>query len=199
MASLRYAQVFLRCADPAEVEAALAGVLARDGYEPFDASLIPPGYPAEAGEFDRFLLAGPDAAGTVTLILEDTRRAFARAGELAARMPGALLVALVRPAAEPLRLKAYRDGVLCLKVGDDPDDELFYNPIPSEASAVTAFLHAWSGPAAAPPGLAPGSIARHLGLARLEVTFADARGGAWPAPVTLRTFASRRSRLYRES
>jgi hypothetical protein len=190
------AQFFLRGVGVHAVRSALDAVLGRDGYGAFDEARIPPGYPAQGGEFDRWLLAGPDDRGTVTLVADEVRRAFARARDLAAALPGARIVALVRPPAEGLRLKAWRDGALWLKVGDDPDEELFYNPLPADAAAVAAFLADWGGTAAGPD---PRSVAAALGVLRVDRTFRAAREGAWPASTELLTFASRKSRLYLES
>lgn len=191
------AQVFVRRASAGEVRAALASVMGRDGYVPFDEARIPPRYPAQRGEFDRWLVAGPDAAGTVAMVASDVRRAFARARDLAAALPGALLASVVRPPAEALRLKAWRDGALWLKVGDDPDDELFYNPLPADGPAVEAFLKEWGGTAGAAPAAA--SVVGHLGVLRVDRTFEAVRAGGWPVPADLATFLSRRSRLYLES
>jgi len=197
MITLRFAQVFVRNAAPEEVRAALLDVLARDGYALFDAARIPAGYPAGAREIDRFLLAGPDDAGIVTLVASDVRRAFDRCNGLAAALPRALLAALVLPPAGPLRAKLYRDGALALKVGDDPDEELFYTPLPAEAPSVSAFLLAWG---ASPVSEAsPDAVARMLGVARADLPFDEAAGGGWPVPVVPLTFLSRRSRLFLES
>jgi hypothetical protein len=201
MITLRYAQFFVRGATPDAIHSALDAILATDGYAPFEAARIPPGYPAEAREFDRWLVAdqkgGPDDAGTVTLIAEDVRRAFARSNALAAALPRATIVALVRPVDGPLRIKVYHDGTLLLKIGDDPDEELFYHPLVAEAPAVAAFLQTWGGDGGDEP--APEVFAAALGVARADRSFADARPGDWPRPLAERVFVSARSRLYREA
>ncbi len=197
MITLRFAQVFVRNATRDEVQAALIDAMSRDGFAPFDDARIPAGYPAGAREIDRFLRAGPDDAGTVTLVASDVRRAFARCNDLAAALPGALLIALVLPPAAPLRAKLYRDGGLAHKVGEDPDDELFYTPLPAEAPAVSAFLQAWGASPVAEAS--PEAVARALGVARADLPFDAAAAGGWPVPVTPLTFLSRRSRLFLES
>jgi len=201
MTTLRYAQFFVRGATLAEIDTALDAVLAADGYAPFDASRIPPRYPAEAREFDRWLVGGPDDAGTVTLIAEDVRRAFTRSNALAAALLRATIVALVRPIDGPLRIKVYREGALLLKIGDDPDEELFYNPLVAEAPAVAAFMQSWgaAGVDDAAQDMSPEAVARYLALARGDVAFADALRGSWPAHLVERTGISIRSRLYREA
>ncbi len=198
MTTLRFAQAFIRGSSFTEVRAALVSVLACDGLQAFDPGRIPAGYPAEAGEFDRWLLAGPDSAGIVALVAENVHRMFARAGGLAIALPVATIAVLVRPPADHMRIKGYRGGALCLKIGDDPDDELFYHPLQAEAPAIGAFLHFW-GSRANPTEPDPESVAMALGVARTDCTYAAARAGGWPVPVTELIFVSTRSRLYMEA
>jgi hypothetical protein len=201
MITQRYARFLVRGATRAAIDTALDAVLAADGYAPFDAARIPADYPAEAREFDRWLLAdqkgGPDDAGTVTLIAEDVRRAFARSNALAAALPRATIAALVRPVDGPLRIKVYRDGELFLKIGDDPDEELFYRPLIAEGPAVAAFLKDWGTTGS--DDVSPETVARCLGPAHAARSFADARRSDGPEPLTPRTYASIHSRLYREA
>ena len=78
---------------------------------------------------------------------------------------------------------------------------MFYNPLVAEAPAVAAFLKNWgaAGSEGTSPDAYPESLARRLAVARADCSFADARQGHWPAPLAERTFASIRSRLYREA
>jgi hypothetical protein len=199
-----FAQVLVRNAPLDAVADALDAVMAREGYAPFDPSKLPAGYPEERGEFARVAVAGPDAAGAVTLVLADWDRAFARSLAISKRLPAATVVAIVRPPADPVRLKAYRGGDVALKAGDDPDDELFYNPPPSDRDAASAFLASWGGVTAPCVGAgadhapAPDVIAA-LGVARADVAHPDAVAGRWPVPLAPRLYASTRSRLYLES
>jgi hypothetical protein len=78
----------------------------------------------------------------------------------------------VTPPADRTRWKAYRAGDLVLKVGEDPDDELFYNPVLADPAATEAFLAEWSP----------------------SRTLAEPEADGEP-----RTYLSRRSRLYLES
>jgi hypothetical protein len=196
-----FAQVFVRNAPLDAVADALDAVMAREGYAPFDPSKLPAGYPEERGEFARAAVAGPDAAGAVTLVLADWDRAFARGLALSKQVPAATVVAIVRPPADPVRMKAYRGGDVALKAGDDPDDELFYNPPPADRDAATAFLSSWGGASvgnSADRAPVPDVIAA-LGVARADIAYPDAAAGRWPVPLAPRLYASTRSRLYLES
>jgi len=151
---------------------ALDAVLSREGYAPFDAARVPRNYPEQKREFARFAVAPPDPDGVVWLRAADWDRAFARAMHLSGELPGATVVALVTPPADRPRWKAYRAGDLVLKAGDDPDDELFYNPVLADAAATDAFLAEWSP----------------------SRTIAEPEADGDP-----RLYLSRRSRLYLES
>ena len=192
-----YARFLIRGATRFDVEIALGAIMTADGYATFDAGRIPPGYPAEPREFDRWMTAGPDDAGTTTLIAVDVRRAFERSNALAAALPCATIAALVRPVDEPLRIKVYRDGALFLKVGEDPDEELFYKPLVADVPAVDAFLVAWGTGGCKDASAA--TVARCLGGVGNDASFQDAVRGVPATPVVLHTFISQRSRLYLEA
>lgn len=129
-----------------DVVVALDRLMAREGRIPFDAARIPPGYPAERGEFESVRLEGPDARGVMTVRLATWRTAFARALALSKTLTHHRLVAAVLPPTEALRLKAYVGGDLVLAVGSDPDDELFYRPIRADLAAVQGLLATWGLP-----------------------------------------------------
>jgi hypothetical protein len=200
--TLCHGEVYVRGADRPLVMAALESVMNRIGYEPWAAARIPPGYPAHGGEIRRWLVAGPDGAETLTLVSDDWASVPSRVQDLSKAMPAARLVAIVRPPLEPVRAKAWSGGALVAKFGDDPDDELFYHPIPATGAAAAAFLEAW-GPAAGatlPAGdgpARPADVIAALGVARADLPYARARA-EWPAPVQERWFIQRRSRLFQE-
>ena len=196
---LCYGQIFVRGATRDEVIAALLNVLRAEGYVPFEASRIPAGYPAERREFSHTAVAAPDGHGTVSLVLEDWDRAFPRAFELSRALPAATVVAGVRPPADPVRWKAYRAGEVVLKVGADPDDELFYNPVEADAEGLTAFVAAWTGGRGTSAMLQAEDTGRLLGLARAECGYREAVAGAWPVHLEVVLSISRRSRLHLEN
>jgi len=157
-------------APKAVVLQALDRVLSREGYEPFDPSRVPPRYPEQKREFVRLEVSEPDPQGPIAIKVPDWDRCFERAKELSRLLPAATVLAFVTPPVEVERWKAYRGGELILKVGQDPDNELFYNAMVSEKTAVDAFLQSLGRP-----------VPRYVGAGEL------------------RLYISRRSRLYLES
>jgi hypothetical protein len=164
-----WAAIRVLAATPDAVVPALDAVLAREGLVPFPADRVPPGYPAERGEFARFAIDGPDPLGATTLRPDAWRTVFARALALARALPGLRLAAAVVPPDAPLRLKTYARGDLALAIGEDDDDELFYRPARADAAAIAALLAAWglppapaADPAAAWAALAPGFVPEPL-------------------------------------
>jgi hypothetical protein len=93
-------------------------------------------------------------------------------------------------------------------VGDDPDHELFFNPLKADVQAVAVFVAAWRGePAPLLPDLSerdgtptarPADLLGPLGLTRVDCRFDDAIAGHWPAPLNPMLFIDRRSRLFLE-
>lgn len=160
-----WAAIRVLAATPDAVIPALDAVLAREGLVPFPPDRVPPGYPAERGEFARITVEGPDASGATTLRADAWRTAFARALALARALPGLRLAAAVMPPDAPLRLKTYARGDLALAIGEDDDDELFYRPARADAAAVATLLASWGLPAPSGPDpaaawstLAPGFV-----------------------------------------
>jgi len=197
--TLAFGQIFCRGTLPDTAAAAFERLLGREGFVLFDPKQVPPRYPALPREFVRTAQAVGDDAGTVTLLADDWPRTFARTLGLSKELPAATVVALVHPPLENTRAKAYRDGELVLKVGDDPDDELFFNPAISEREALDAFATAWKNATWPGRGGGPATIDELLSVlavARTDAVFAQAVGGGWPVPVQTRLFISRHSRLY---
>jgi hypothetical protein len=197
-----FGQTFVRGCSRSVLVSALTRVMRRDFYEPFDPAKVPPRYPREAREFSGAALSGPDAGEAFGLVFEDRERTFARAMSLSREIPGATVLAAVRRPLAPLCLKAYEKGDVLLKIGEDPDDELFYNPRLSDGQAIGRFVATWTGSAspieAGPKGGAAGLLGA-LGVTRADVDHAGALAGGWPTPVEPLLFIHRRSRLFLES
>ena len=200
--TLAFGQVFCRGTSGDALTGALDRILFREGFAPFSLTGIPANYPELPREFARLAIGQGDDAGTVALLMDDWTRTFARTLNLSRELPGATLVALVHPPLELTRAKAYRDAELILKVGDDPDEELFYNPALSEGPALAAFASSWKD------GLWLGrevgyatmdGLLSTMVVARVDAGFHEAVAGAWPTPTELRLYISRRSRLFLEA
>ncbi len=192
--TLVFGHVFLRGITEPDLARAVREVLGREGYAPFEAARIPIAYPALAREIARVAVSEPDDAGTRAVLFEDWDRTFARAVALSRECPGTDVVAIVRPPLEPSRLKAYRDGGVVLKVGEDPDEEVPYCPAVSSDEDVTRFLAAWW-----PGGGREAGVLATLAPIRRDCTYGEALAGSWPRPLREWVFLSRRSRLYVES
>lgn len=192
--ALVFGQIFFRGVSEVDLARGVRAVLGREGYAPFEATRIPVGYPALAREVARVAVSEPDAAGARAVLFEDWDRTFARALALSREWPGTDVVAVVRPPLEASRLKAYRDGGVALKVGEDPDDEVPYCPAVSSDEDVGRFLAAWR-----PGGAVGGGVLAALADIRRDCTYGEALAGSWPWPLREWVFLSRRSRLYVES
>jgi len=197
--SRSFAQLFVRGCRREELLRALHAAMRRIGYEPFDAARVPRSYPAERGEFAGAGLCGPDQGGTVTLLIQAWDRGFHVGLELSRELAGVTVVAVVCPPLAEVRCKAYRGGEVVLKLGADPDDELFYNPREADAAALAGLLAELGCRAPVPDPARPDDLVRALGTARADVTFDAAVAGAWPVPIEALLFASRDSRLWKES
>ncbi len=173
---------------------AVEAVMGREGYAPADPARIPPRYPALAREVARVAISDESTDGLRAVLFEDWDRTFERALRLSRERPGADVVAVVHPPLQPTRIKAYRDGQVVLKLGDDPDEEVAYCPAVSSEEEARRFLERWWPGAAASP-----SLLQALAGVRRDCLYRDAVGGAWPLPLVERVFLSRRSRLYVES
>ena len=195
-----FAQLFFRDAGESAVLAALDAVLRREGYAPFNPASVPPRYPSMPREFVRAALASDDATGIVTLLVEDWDRAFGWARDLSKQLPGATVLTFVRPPFDPTRAKAWRDAKVVLKVGDDPDAELAYNPPQADRVDAAAFVESWGAKALAMTGVdLTRDVVTSLPIARTDAGFREAVAGAWPVRLVARLYASVRSRLYLES
>jgi len=200
--TLVFGQVFCRGTSRDALIKALDRILSSEGFVPFALSSVPANYPQLPREFARLAIGQGDDSGTVTLLMDDWTRAFARTLNLSRELSGATLVALVHPPLETTRAKAYRDAELVLKVGNDPDEELFYNPALSEGSALAAFATSWKGgfwQGREAAGATLDALLATMAVARVDAGFGDAVGGAWPVPIESRLYINRRSRLYLES
>lgn len=192
--TLVFGQIFLRGISEPDLARAARAVLGREEYAPFEAARLPVGYPALAREVARVAVSDPDDADTRAVLFEDWDRTFARALALSRECPGTDVVAVVRPPLEASRLKAYRDGGVVLKVGEDPDEEVLYRPAVSSDEDVGRFLAAWR-----PGGERGAGVLAALADIRRDCTYREALAGAWPRPLREWVFLSRRSRLYVES
>lgn len=192
--TLVFGQIFLRGISEPDLARAVRAVLGREGYAPFEAARIPVGYPALPREVARVAVSDPDDADTRGILFGDWDRTFARALGLSRECPGTDVVAVVRPPLEPSRLKAYRDGGVVLKVGEDPDEEVPYCPAVSSDEDAGRFLAAWR-----PGGEHGGGVLAALAAIRRDCTYGEALAGSWPLPLREWVFLSRRSRLYVES
>ncbi len=192
--TLVFGQIFIRDIAEPGLARALRAVLEREGYAPFEAVRIPAGYPTLPREVARVAVSDEDATGTRAVLFEDWDRTFLRALVLSRECPGKDVVAVVRPPLEPLRLKAYRDGGVVLKVGEDPDDEVPYCPVTSSAEDEERFVTAWR-----PGGRTGTGVLAALADIRRDCAYGEAVAGAWPRPLREWVFLSRRSRLYIES
>lgn len=199
--SLAFAQVFIRGCRLSDLSHAMDQVFLRYGYVPFDEGFIPNAYPEEKGEFFRVAMCGPDACGTITVLFSDWERAFAIALELSKKCKGSKVVTLMKPPADPVRLKVYCDGGVLLKAGDDLDEELFYNPLQADSTKANEFLVSWGGDKVdcGEKVVSATKIIGALGVVRADVSFTAAVNGAWPLPLESRIYVNIRSRLYLES
>lgn len=193
-----FAMALVRDAALALVQEALVRVLSREDYRSWDPGRTPAGYPALAGEFERWLCG--ESPGEVVLVPSSWNRLFARVRDLSREVPGSLWVAALEPPGDPLRLKVWKDGDLRLKVGPDPDDEIPYHPLPATPEQVREFLADWAGrehlPVVAP--VDPEALALRLGMPRSRPSFADLwRDPTVPGRGSLArwTFIDGRSRL----
>lgn len=192
--TLAFAQVFVRNLAEDEMRRGIEAVWGREGYVRFDQGCIPNGYPALAREVVRVAWSDPDTTTTRAILVEDWDRAFTRGLLLSREWMGRDVVVVVRPPLAHTRVKAYRDGGVVLKVGEDPDDEVPYCPAISSDAEVERFLSAWR------PEARPGNdICAALATIRRDCLYREALAGAWPHPLRECVFISRRSRLYRES
>lgn len=197
-----FAMALVRDAGLATVREALVRVLSREDYVPWDPARTPRGYPALAGEFDRWI-AG-ESAGKVVLVPACWNRVFHRVRDLSRQVPGTPWVGVLEPPGDPLRLKVFEGGELRLKAGPDPDDELPYHPLPATPEQVHGFLAGWLAEArlSSPAPADPETLALRLGVPRTRPAFQD----LWRDPALIGpwvperwTFIDRRSRLARES
>ena len=195
-----FAQLFFKDAGESAVIAALDAVLRREGYAPFDAAKVPARYPAMPREFLRVALAAAEPTGIVTLLVEDWDRAFGWSLDLSKQLPGATVLTFVRPPFDPTRTKAWRDAKVVLKVGDDPDAELAYNPPQADRTDAAAFVASWGAKALAMTGIdLTRDVQESLPIARVDAGYREAVAGTWPVPLAPRLYASVRSRLYLEA
>lgn len=192
--TLTFGQVFCRGVAEETLLRALRAVLAREGYAPFEATRIPPGYPALAQEVTRIAVSEAGARDTRAVLFEDWDLTFSRALALSREVAGRDFVAVVRPPLEPTRVKAYRDGGVVLKVGQDPDEEVLYCPAVSSSEDVRLYLAAWQPDA--DPSL---GILGSLADIRRDCSYREAMAGDWPVPLREWVFLSQRSRLFLES
>lgn len=192
--TLVFGQVFARGLLERDLRQGIETILEREGYAPFEASRIPAGYRAHAREVVRVAVSAPDDADTRAILFEDWDRTFARALALSRHWKGTEVVAVVHPPLEATRLKAFRDGGVVLKSGEDPDDEVPYRPAIATDEDVGRFLQAWR-PQASPDA----GVLSALADIRRDVSYREAVAGAWPLSLCEWVFIERRSRLFQES
>jgi hypothetical protein len=188
-----FTQLFTRRLEEAAILRGLEAVLAREGYCAFEAGRIPAGYPAHPREFLRVAVSDPDPDGVIAILFEHSDRGFSRALALSKEWPGTDLIAVVKPPLEDPRFKVYRNGELVLKVGEDPDEELFYLAPVSPPDEVERFVQCWCEDRSRRGGI------EALRLRRRDCRYSEAVAGGWPSPLRERVFVERRSRLYLES
>lgn len=206
--SLYFGHLFIKGCRREIVEQMIREMMSKEGYEYITQDKIPPRYPAEKREFAHLAVGGPDINGVITILFQDWDTTFARALFLTKNLPSALMVAVVKSPTGSLCCKAYRGGDLVIKIGDDPDTELFYNPVKADSYDVTSFLAVWKGesPVAIPdrsaregtPLAKPSDLLSCLDVWRIDCRFEEAINGKWQSALTHHIFINRRSRLFLE-
>lgn len=145
------------------------------GYRPL-AAPIPPAYPRQNLEVREWAVA-PVGHGWTVVAPEERDRIFYWARDVSTALRGTVVLALTVDPWGDWKAKAYADGRPVAKMGEDPDDELFYPVAQAGARELEALerllgwerlgdhpFRAWGRQLVAGERKSAGSLTRALGL-----------------------------------
>jgi hypothetical protein len=128
--------------DALRIQKALENMMKRERYFPYPK--MPPGYIRNNQEVREYYLL-VDAGKAIPLSVlypEDRHNAFSRSLSLSISLPHAAVIGVLDDGIDPPRFKAFQDGNLLFKYGEDPDYELSHHPSAPNTYALERFTEA---------------------------------------------------------